>query len=289
MSIITPLDPSASQGQRSTVPAPPDVREVIHTLLFGRVACAAASSCGSVHAVNEDAHSELARGSPLFVVADGVGGGAMASLASRRLVAHLHATLGGHRLGEGEVRAAIQAADRAIAERIAEVTQQPGAATMALCAPVNAFASRWLIAWVGDCRVYHCSTSDGGAVRALTRDDTFEHLGEQPPPGGSPDDPARMVGNGAVARANVTFAEIEQGDLLLVCSDGIHKFIAPKEWQRLLTRPATLPQHCDEIVAQARANGSTDDATVLLLRREPLAGHRTQWLRGLVHNDRTPR
>jgi serine/threonine protein phosphatase PrpC len=289
MSLITPLDPGTSQGIRSAAPAPPDVREVIHTTLFGRVACAVASSSGSVHAVNEDAHSDLAHGGPLFVVADGVGGGAMASLASRRLVAHLHAALGGRRIGEDDVCAAMQAADRVIADRIAEVTQQPGAATVALCTPVNAFASRWLVAWVGDCRVYHCSVAEGGVVRALTRDDTFEHLGEVPPPGGSLDDPARMVGNGAVARANVTFAEIEQGDLLLVCSDGVHKFIAPKEWQRLMSRPRALLQQCDELVALARANGSTDDATVLLVRREALAGHRAQWLRGLVHNDRTPR
>ena len=33
----------------------------------------------------------------------------------------------------------------------------------------------------------------------LTCDDTFRHLGEPPPPGGAPDDPARMVGNGATA------------------------------------------------------------------------------------------
>lgn len=289
MSIITPLDPGTSRGLRGAVPAPPDLREVIHTLLFGRIACAAASSCGSVHAANEDAHSELAHGGPLFVVADGVGGGAMASLASRRLVSQLHAALSGHRIGEDEVCAAMQAADRAIAERIAKMTQQPGAATVALCAPVNAFASRWLIAWVGDCRVYHCSAGDGGAVRALTRDDTFEHLGETAPPGGSPDDPARMVGNGAVARANVTFADIEHGDRLLVCSDGIHKFIAPGEWQQVLARPGTLLQHCDKLVAQARANGSNDDATVLLVRREPLSGYRTQWLRGLVHTDRNSR
>ncbi len=278
MSLITPLDPGSSQALRSAAPAPPDVREAIHTLLFGRIACAVASSCGSVHPVNEDAHSDLARAGPLFVVADGVGGGAMASLASRRLVTHLHANLGGHRVGEDDVCSAMQAADRAIAERIAEVTT-----------PINAFASRWLIAWVGDCRVYRCSAAEGGAVRALTWDDTFEHLGEQPPPGGSLDDPARMVGNGAVARANVTFAEIGQGDLLLVCSDGIHKFIAPEEWQRLLARPSALLQQCDDLVALARANGSTDDATVLLVRREALAGHRAQWLRGLVHTDRTPR
>ena len=45
-------------------------------------------------------------------------------------------------------------ADRAIAQSIAQITDKPGAATVALCAPVNLLASKWLIAWVGDCRVY---------------------------------------------------------------------------------------------------------------------------------------
>jgi len=89
----------------------------------------------------------------MFVVADGVGGGAMAQMASRQLVSHLHEALDAHRLNAERVRAAMLDADRAIAQRIAQVTDSPGAATVALCAPVNAFASKWLVAWVGDCRV----------------------------------------------------------------------------------------------------------------------------------------
>jgi serine/threonine protein phosphatase PrpC len=291
MSIITPLEPGASSTRAA--PWPADLRHAVHTTLFGRIACAVASTCGSLHAVNEDAHSDLVRCGTLFVVADGVGGGAMAAMASRGLVSHLHASLVGQRIDADAVSIAMLAADRVIAERIAELTQQPGAATVALCAPVNAFASRWLIAWVGDCRVYQCSRFDlsGGdpVVRALSRDDTFEHLDEVPPPGGALDDPARMVGNGAVSHANIAFADLAQGDMLLVCSDGVHKFIPPEDWQRLLTRPRPPLQHCEDLVALARANGSTDDATALIVRREAFAGPRAQWLRGLVHPDRTPR
>ena len=58
--------------------------------------------------------------------------------------------------------------------------------------------SRWLIAWVGDCRIYRVRAAHDEPAELLTRDDTYGHLGEEPPPGGSPDDPARMVGNGAV-------------------------------------------------------------------------------------------
>ena len=88
------------------------------------------------------------------MVADGVGGGAMAAMASRRLVAHLHAALEVDGIDATTVCQAMLEADRAIAQSIAQLTDAPGAATVALCAPVNVMASKWLIAWVGDCRVY---------------------------------------------------------------------------------------------------------------------------------------
>jgi protein phosphatase len=288
MNLSTPIEPIAPRAAAASPLALRDAREATHALLFGRIACAVASSCGSVHAANEDAHSVLDQ-EPLFVVADGVGGGAMAGLASRQLVAHLHAELAGRRLDAPMVSAAMLEADRVIAERIAESTQRPGAATVALCAPLNAFASRWLVAWVGDCRVYQSSAADGHAVRLLTRDDTFSNLGETPAPGGSPGDPARMVGNGAVSCANVVVTELAPADALLVCSDGVHKFVAPERWQALMQQGLPLLRQCDELVAQARAQGSTDDATALLVRRTVRAGARAQWLRALVKPSRTSR
>ena len=48
---------------------------------------ASASATGTRHTVNEDACSALERAGRLFVVADGVGGGAFAAFASRDLVA----------------------------------------------------------------------------------------------------------------------------------------------------------------------------------------------------------
>jgi protein phosphatase len=272
MPMITPLEPGAvhaprAMGHQSVLPT-----------AFGRITAAAASSRGSVHWVNEDAHSTLARPGKLFVVADGVGGGAMAALASRELVARLHAALDGQRIREEAVCAAVLAADRAIAESIAELTELPGAATLALCAPVNLFASKWLIAWVGDCRAYRIAANGAQEAAALTRDDTFEHLAENPPPGGAPDDPARMVGNGAVSRPNVVYTTLGHGELLLLCSDGVHKHV---EASALSAPPAggvPLAQHCEALIALARANGSTDDATVLLVQRSGLAVARPRWL-----------
>jgi PPM family protein phosphatase len=264
-SLVTPIEPRHSGGPDG--PPPVVGQEVTHHTLLRRIDAAAASSCGSQHEVNEDSHSPLPSAACLFIVADGVGGGAMAQLASRQLVGHLHQALDGRTVDADGVREAMLEADRAIAQRIAEVTEAPGAATVALCAPVDRLARTWLVAWVGDCRVYRLPAREGSAIEALTRDDSFRHLGEAPPAGSNPDDPARMVGNGAVAGANVALHALARGDLLALCSDGVHKHLEPEDWQRVLRQAVPLAHRCAALIGQARRRGSVDDATVLLLQR----------------------
>jgi protein phosphatase len=103
----------------------------------------------------------------------------------------------------------------------------------------------------------------------LTVDDTYGHLSEVPPPGGSRDDPARMVGNGAVSSPNVDRVALHDGDMLVLCSDGLHKHIEPGDLSRVLHGSAPLARRCSRLLALARARGSRDDATVLVVRREP--------------------
>jgi len=263
MTQSTPIEPGWPQpGRVGTLQA-------VHATLFGRVVAAAASSRGSPHRVNEDAHSPLQRHGRVFVVADGVGGGAMAALASRELVRCLHGALDGRRIGAAAVGAAVLAADRAVAGRIAELTDAPGAATLALCAAMNPFASRWLVAWVGDCRAYRIAA---GAAQALTVDDSFVQLAETPPPGSAPEDPARMVGNGAVVQANVTTTGLARGELLLLCTDGVHKHLGAADIVQLCGGDRPLVDRCDALVGLARCRGSHDDATALLVQRSGAPG-----------------
>jgi protein phosphatase len=268
----TPIEPGAATR-------PPRGHDgSVYANAFRRFEVAVASSCGTQHEVNEDAHSALGGPGRLFVVADGVGGGALAETASRLLVSQLHDALEAEPITADSVRAAMLDADRAIADTIARITDRPGAATVALCAPVDVFAARWLLAWVGDCRVYRLAMGAEPGIDLLTRDDTFGNLGEAPPPGGSPEDPARMVGNGAIAGANVALHELARGDVLAVCSDGVHKFVEAADWCRLLAQPLPLARACDELIRLARGNGSRDDATVLLLQRAPAATNRLRWI-----------
>ena len=287
-SLITPLEPGSPHASPAVVAVPSVVgQQSVYATALGRVEAAVASSCGTQHDINEDAHSTLGGSMRMFVVADGVGGGAMAQMASRQLVSHLHEALDAHRLNAERVRAAMLDADRAIAQRIAQVTDSPGAATVALCAPVNVFASKWLVAWVGDCRVLRLAMRGEPGIELLTRDDTFRHLNETPPAGSSLDDPARMVGNGATTGANVALHDLACGDMLMLCSDGTHKCVQASDWCRILKQRVPLAQRCEELIALARVNGATDDATVLLLQRVCFGEPRAGWIKGLVGSVRS--
>ena len=243
------------------------VREAVFATGEIRLDTAVASSRGKSHAVNEDWHSALGGSSPLFVVADGVSSGAMASSASRGLVSRLHETLERGRIDADAMRSAVLDADREVGRSIASLTNASGAATVALCAGTGASLSRWLVAWVGDCRVYRVSAQDGAPAQLLTLDDTYRHLNEQPPPGGSLDDPAGMVGNGAVDVPNVRDVDLGRDEMLLLCSDGVHKHAGPHDIARLLRGPTPLAARCMRLIEFARKSGSSDDATVLVVHR----------------------
>jgi protein phosphatase len=191
----------------------------------------------------------------------------MAARASRELVSGLHRALDAGAIDPGDLCDALLAADREVARSIAVHTHERGAATVVVCAGIDPMLSQWLVAWVGDCRVYRVSPAVHGAVDLLTLDDTYEHLGEAPPAGGSPHDPARMVGNGAVSQPNVRAVDVADGAMLVLCSDGVHKHVGAQEIGRVLRGTAPLHHRCARLLVLARARGSVDDATVLVVRR----------------------
>ena len=273
MSVPTPRDaawpapPLVERRARPRARTSNVAREAEIATRWARLRTAVATSAGGRHVVNEDCHSALEDPVPLFVVADGVGGGARAAHASRELVTRLHAALDGSVPDAAAVRTALLDADRAIDRGIAGTSGQPGAATVALCTPTGSSLAHWLVAWVGDCRVYRLPARQRDGAELLTVDDTYRHLREAPPPGGSLDDPARMVGNGAVDAPNVRPLNLRAGDMLVLCSDGVHKHAAAGDIARLLREPGPLARRCLRLIELARARGSHDDATVLVVQR----------------------
>jgi protein phosphatase len=267
-SVVTPSD---SATRRTPVRGGVATADAEIARAWSRLSIAAASQAGPHHDVNEDSHSRLDGREPVYVVADGVGGGAMAAWASRHLVSAVHRKLERHTPDATSFARAMLDADREIARGIAHHSGACGAATVAACAAVDASRGTWLVAWVGDCRAYVLGRA--GNPTLVTRDDTYRNLGEAPPQGGSPDDPARMIGNGAVSKPNVTRVRLGWDDMLVLASDGVHKFVDEAAIGRYLRDEAPLARRCQRIVDAARNNGSEDDATVLVVHRarEPRA------------------
>jgi protein phosphatase len=89
-----------------------------------------------------------------------------------------------------------------------------------------------------------------------------------------------MIGNGAVSAPNVATTTLDDGAMLVLCSDGVHAHVGAGDLAAVLASPAEpLERRCASIVRLARERGGSDDATVLAIRRAPgaTASHDPQW------------
>jgi len=109
----------------------------------------------------------------------------------------------------------------------------------------------------------------GYKIKGLTVDQTYRNLGLNFPEEGSPDDPARMVGVGAVGQPPIYQGKLSRGEILLLCSDGLHKFLSDSAIATIIAEKTTIGSTLDEIcrsVADAALhNGSHDDISGLLV------------------------
>ena len=62
--------------------------------------------------------------------------------------------------------------------------------------------------------------------------------------------------------------EWNAGDILLLCSDGLHGALEDEEIVSILSSEQSLDEMCKELVQLALSNGSTDNITLVLVRRE---------------------
>lgn len=203
-----------------------------------------------------------------LALADGVGGGARGEVASAALVNHcaqIPDTLFGDIDGLEDWM--IKAEDQ-VQLKLREVSLSPGAATL---------AAAWIqpdgtghILRIGDARLY-CFGEHSS--RQLTVDQTYAHVGETPPPGATPDDPARMVGTGFSGALDIQSVNISKQDLLLLCSDGLHRALTTEDMAEFVKDIRDLGNCALRLAQAARMRGSIDDISVMLLTRTSKSRH----------------
>ena len=230
---------------------------------------------GVGHSRNQDA---VLAAAPLFAVADGVGGGKAGELASSQMLAWCRQIRPAIWRHPDRLAKHLRGADVALAASLQALSPGGPSATT--------FAGAWLggngrghLAHVGDVRILGLrSDRHGVCVSALTQDQTYAALGEAAPPGGHAGDPARMIGVGVIGQPPVQAVALREGQMLLLCSDGFHRFVSPETLAGHVAQARRLHwplERLAQTLAQlAQDSGSHDDVSVLLVRRNPRWGVR---------------
>lgn len=225
------------------------------------------SHTGHVRANNEDSY-KLVPEAGFFVVADGMGGAAAGERASEIAVDVLcdEAREAGEAFDAAAVAGAVELANRRIRLEAVNDPALAGMGTTVTAAVVRDGKAQ--IVNAGDSRAYRLS---GGRLECLTTDHTW--LNEVVPaiePDQAKQHPYRHVLTKAVGAedavgADTVEAEFGPGDILLLCSDGLHGVLSPEDIAGALAGGASLQEKAEALVAGTLARGAPDNVTVVLV------------------------
>jgi serine/threonine protein phosphatase PrpC len=219
---------------------------------------------------NED--SLLVR-SPLFVVADGMGGAQAGEVASRVAVETFHDGLSDSSDAERSLVAQVERANAHINELSHRSAEHAGMGTTITAAYVG--EREVSIAHVGDSRAYCLRegellrlTDDHSLVDELIREGklTPEEAEEHPQRSVI----TRALGPEATVEVDVRSFRGRAEDLYLICSDGLTTMLGEDELLELLLAHESLRDKGEALIAAANAAGGKDNITVVLFRLEEL-------------------
>jgi protein phosphatase len=236
--------------------------------------------------INEDSFL-VSPESSLYAVCDGMGGHNAGEVASRMAVETISAFIQRSAVEKeitwpwgldanlsfdaNRLKTAIRLANARVFQAADNREELTGMGTTVVSALVSGGAMT--IGSAGDSR---CYLVRGGALKQLTRDDSWVSaaLGEGIL---NSDDvehhPLRNVITKAVGARDaidldVLEHDLQPGDLVMLCSDGLHGMVSDQEIERiLLASPESLEAASARLVEAANEAGGRDNVTVVLLRR----------------------
>jgi PPM family protein phosphatase len=247
----------------------------------------ATTDAGPVRKTNEDSFVSDA-GVRLFAVADGMGGHEAGEVASRLAIEAITGFirrsaadtdfswpygLDGNLSYDGNrLRTAIHLANRRIFRAAENNDDYSGMGTTIVSVLAN--GSRVAIGNVGDSRLYMLRR---GKLDQLTQDDSWAATILAHDPRVKPADlahhPMRNVLTnvlGAREQVDVHLAErdLEAGDVMLLCSDGLHGVLDVDQVSEILQATADVDAAARALVQTALENGARDNVTALVVRYE---------------------
>lgn len=209
----------------------------------------------------------------LFAVADGMGGHAAGAVASNLLVEKLKnfdREVKPERALE-ELRRAIEQANLGVYEESEQDRSLRGMGTTLVAALL--LGSKYIAANIGDSRMYcfdgehlETVTTDHSLVEqlvrvgAITREEARQHPQRNII--------TRAVGVSPLVDVDLFEREWKTGDILVLCSDGLHGAVSEEDLISVLSSGNSLESMCDILVQLALDFGGTDNITVVLILLE---------------------
>jgi len=212
-------------------------------------------------------------GTEFVAVADGMGGHAAGMHASELAIEGLCTHLTGitPHSPHADVIHAVDRVNRLVFEHAQKEPGCRGMGTTLTLAVLD--ENHYLAANVGDSRLYHF---DGQAIAQITTDHslvaslvasgniTREEAHSHP----QRNIITRALGTRLTEDIDIFDNPWKEGDILLLCSDGLHGSVSDEQICAVLAGETSLQNMCDTLVALALEAGASDNITVVLARNE---------------------
>jgi len=254
------------------------------------IEAAGATDVGMKRRLNEDV-VVLDTGNEVYVVADGMGGHAAGEVASKIATdeimrayeagaddidetwpEHWTTSLSA---GANQIVDAIISGHHRVTEEMNNDANLKGMGTTVVVAVHPPGEGNLVVCHVGDSRAYRLRD---GALSLLTSDHSWVH--EQVTAGFLTEESARThplknvvtqaLGGSSEPKVDVLETEVEDGDLYLLCSDGLNSMLTDHEIAGFLYEGGSLDEICGNLIDAANQRGGNDNISVILLR-----AHRT--------------
>lgn len=235
-----------------------------------------ATFAGEAYAPPWDGTADVTKTGALLAVCDGMGGAAGGEIASSEAVEVLRARLArplGARTDSAAVASRLVDALRVAARTIFDhAVREPALTGMGTTATVATMVDRRLIvAQVGDSRAYLLRD---GVLTQITRDQTLARLlverGQL-----TEEEALRFEASNVILQAvgtslhldvDLRDVEVQGGDVLLLCSDGLSGPVGDACIAEVLARNDDPERACDALIAAALEAGAPDNVTCIVAR-----------------------
>ena len=218
------------------------------------------SDVGKVRERNEDCvghNSEFG----FWIVADGVGGNSFGHVASEIAVQSADRAM---RQG-GSVVEAVASANASVLSASEDNAELSGMASTIVACQFN--ENCYEISWIGDSRAYYvgkdnqcCLTSDHNmAAETDGADESARHQLTQ------------ALGYMSLDQPPVVTGVLDDGDYILLCSDGLSGVVDSQRIYELILRAGSVEEAADLLMSEALAAGAPDNVTLSLVKNAAAA------------------